>query len=211
VVSLAVVVAAVVRHANYVTILRDGCPKNGHLGSSHMGNELPCHKIRAQARGAIACSIVSYKVQLSYFRQTGKFLTTAETMMAHDDLLEIWEEIDDLRRLGRLPGLRQGSGRDLFVLVDVPDHPQRILHLVMAPFLDEDDVTPPRTSTGELVPLVRVPLAEIPRTTTRDVVKVGKFDVTDVADMDADTVVASDEEVTPVDMLFPKPPDAPKR
>lgn len=151
-----------------------------------------------------------YKVQLSYFRQTGKFLSTAETTIAHDAIVEIWEEIDDMRRLGRLPGLRQGSGRDLFVLVDVPDHPQRVLHLVMAPFLDEDDVTPARTSTGDMVPLVRVPLAEIPRTTTRDVVK---FDVADVADdVDADTVVAaSDEEVTPVDVPLPKPPKPPPK
>jgi hypothetical protein len=151
---------------------------------------------------------VPYKVHLSYFRQTGKFLTTAETRIAHDDLLEIWEEIDDMRRLGRLPGLRQGSGRDLFVLVDVPDHPQRVLHLVMAPFLDEDDVTPPRTSTSELVPLVRVPLAEIPRTTTRDVVKDAAPDSTNV---EADTVIVSDDEVTPIDVPFPRPPNKPPR
>lgn len=141
-----------------------------------------------------------YKVQLMYFRQTGKFLSTAETTIALDAIEAIWDEVDDMRRLGRLPGLRQGAGRDLFVLVDVPDHPKRALHLVMAPFLDEDDVTPPRIPTGEMVPLVRLPFEEVPRTTTRDVVK---FDVTDV---DADTVVASDEEVTPVDVPLPKPP-----
>jgi len=140
---------------------------------------------------------VTYKVQLIYFRQTGKFLTTAETVLAHDEIVEIWEEIDDMRRLGRLPGLRPGAGRDLFVLVDVPDHPQRALHLVMAPFLDEDDVTPPRIPTGEMTPLVRVPLDEIPRTTTRDVVKV---------DLDDDTRVASNDEITPVDQSIPKPP-----
>jgi hypothetical protein len=150
---------------------------------------------------------VPYKAHLSYFRQTGKFLTTAETMIARDALLEIWEEIDDMRRLGRLPGLRQGSGRDLFVLVDVPDHPQRVLHLVMAPFLDEDDVTPPRTSTSELVPLVRVPLAEIPRTTTRDVVKDA---APDSANVEADTVIVSDDEVTPIDVPFPRPPKTPR-
>lgn len=140
---------------------------------------------------------MTYKVQLIYFRQTGKFLTTAETVLAHDEIVEIWEEIDDMRRLGRLPGLRPGAGRDLFVLVDVPDHPQRALHLVMAPFLDEDDVTPPRIPTGEMTPLVRVPLDEIPRTTTRDVVKV---------DLDDDTRVASNDEITPVDQSIPKPP-----
>ena len=146
---------------------------------------------------------MAYKVQLIYFRQTGKFLTTAETTIGGDAIVEIWEEIDDMRRLGRLPGLRLGSGRDLFILVDVPDHPQRVLHLVMAPFLDEDDVTPPRTSTGEMVPLVRVPLDEIPRTTTRDVLKI---DPVAAAEPDVDTVVVTDEEITPVDQPIPRRP-----
>ena len=144
---------------------------------------------------------MAYKVQLSYFRQTGKFLAMAETMIAHDAVIDIWEEIDDMRRLGRLPGLRPGAGRDLFIIVDVPDHPQRVLHMVTPPFQDEDDVTPPRISTEEMVPLVRVPLAEIPRTSTRDVVK------TPQADPEADTVVTSHDEVTPVARPIPKLPE----
>jgi hypothetical protein len=143
---------------------------------------------------------MAYKVQLIYFRQAGKFLTRTETTMVHDDLVEIWEEIDDMRRLGRLPGLRPGAGRDLFIIVDVPDHPQRVLHMVTPPFQDEDDVTPPRISTEEMVPLVRVPLAEIPRTSTRDVVKPAE------SDPEADTVLGSDE-ITPVDVPIPLPPD----
>lgn len=67
----------------------------------------------------------------------------------------------------------------------------------MPPFVDDDDVTPPRTSTGEMAPLVRVPLEEMPRTSTRDVVKV---------DLEADTVVQSTDEITPVDVPIPKPP-----
>ena len=67
--------------------------------------------------------------------------------------------------------------------------------MVMPPFMDDDDVTPTRTSTGEMLPLVRVPLAEIPRTSTRDVVKM-PFDVSDTS-----------EEVTPIEVPIPKPPD----
>lgn len=135
---------------------------------------------------------MSYKVQLTYFRQTGKFLATAETkVVGIDDLVEIWEAVDDMRRLGRLPGLRPGAGRDLFIVVDVPDHPKRVPHMVMPPFVDDDDVTPPRVPTGEMAPLVRVPLAEIPRTSTRDILK----------------SAPADEEVTPVDQQIPKPPD----
>ena len=141
---------------------------------------------------------MTYKVQLTYFRQTGKFLAFAETVLAHEAIVEIWEEVDDMRRLGRLPGLRTGAGRDLFIVVDVPDHPQRVLRMVTPPFQDEDDVTPPRISTEEMIPLVRVPLAEMPRTSTRDVVK---------ADPNADTVVMTDDEITPVEHRIPRAPD----
>lgn len=141
---------------------------------------------------------MTYKVRLSYFRQTGKFLTTAETMIVHDEIVEIWEEIDDMRRLGQLPGLRPGAGRDLFIIVDVPDHPQRVPHMVMPPFHDEDDITPVRIPTGEMVPLVRVPLAEVPRTSTRDVVKPSEA-------VDADTLGSNG--IMAVDIPIPKPPE----
>lgn len=152
---------------------------------------------------------MAYKAQLIYFRQTGKFLATAELPTTIDGLLEIWEAVDDLRRLGRLPGLRVGAGRDLFILVDVPGHPQRVPHLVMPPFVDDDDVTPPRVSTGEMIPLVRVPLDEMPRnmprTSTRDVVKVP------LSHPDADAAVHDDDdEITPVDHPIPKPPREPE-
>jgi len=134
-----------------------------------------------------------------YFRPKGKFLTTAETTIDHDEIVKIWEEIDELRRLGRLPGLRPGAGRDLFIVVDVPDHPQRVPHLVMPPCLDEDDVTPTRIPTGEMVPLVRIPFDEISRTSTRDVIKID-------LDAEADTVVVPEDEVTPVERPIPKRP-----
>lgn len=111
-----------------------------------------------------------YQVQLSYFRPTGKFLTAATTTSSRAALHEIWADVNEMRRLGRLPNLRPGTGHDLFVVVDVPDHPQRTPHMVMPPLLDEDDVTPVRAMTGEPALLVRVPLRVSPRTSTRDVV-----------------------------------------
>lgn len=147
---------------------------------------------------------MTYTVQLIYFRQTGKFLTIAETTSTRRGLVEIWEEIDDKRRLGQLPGLRPGAGRDLFIVIDVPDHPQRVPHMVMPPFLDEDDVTPTRGPRD--VPLVRVPLEEMPRTTTRDILKIDPT-VLEPRPDPFDTVIASDEEVTPPDQPIPTPPD----
>ena len=143
---------------------------------------------------------MTYKVQLIYFRQTGKFLARAEMTVTLDELIEVWEAVDDMRRLGRLPGLRPGAGRDLFIVVDVPDHPKRMLHMVMPPFIDDDDVTPPRVPTGEMIPLVRVPLDELPRTSTRDILRI-----------DPDAVNAFDEEITPVDPQVLRLPDETKR
>ena len=138
---------------------------------------------------------MAYKVQLAYFRLMGKFLAFAECVVEQETLAQIWEEIHDLRRVGRLPGLRANAGRDLFILVDVVDHPQRQMHLVIPPFVNEDDITPVRVPTGEMQPLVRMPMEEIPsaRTTTRDVVKIEK------------TAIAADEEVTPPDTPLPLP------
>lgn len=126
-----------------------------------------------------------FKVQLTYFRQTGKFLTVASEMIARETLAEIWAEVDDMRRMGRLPSLRPGAGRDLLILVNVPDHPQNVMQLVVPPDMDEDDITPTRIPTGEMVPLVRVPLDEIPRTTTRDIVKVNVDDADDITPLDS--------------------------
>jgi hypothetical protein len=131
-----------------------------------------------------------YKVQLAYFRPTGKFLTYASVMINQELLPKIWDEIHERRRIGQLPGLRPNAGRDLLILVDVMDHPQRVLHMVLPPFIDEDDVTPVRGVSSD--PVTRLPLAEMPRTSTRDVIKIAPEDL-------------ASEEVTPVDRPLPKP------
>ena len=130
-----------------------------------------------------------------YFRVTGKFLAYAEADVEGETLAQIWNNVHELRRMGRLPSLRPNAGRDLFIMVDVIDHPERVLHLVMPPFVNDDDITPVRVPTGEMKPLVRVPLDELPssRTTTRDVVKV-------------EPEVEDDEENTPVDRPLPTKP-----
>jgi hypothetical protein len=117
---------------------------------------------------------MAYRVQLAYFRLTGKFLAFANVVIERKSITEIWDAIHELRSMGRLPGLRANSGRDLFILVDVVDHPQRVLHVVMPPFVNEEDVTPIRVPTGEVRPIIRIPLEEMssPRTTTHDVIRI---------------------------------------
>lgn len=61
------------------------------------------------------------RVDLTYFRTTGKFYSEGsyETTVQH--LWQIWEEVDRMRRERRLPGLQEGHS-NYIVLVDVPDH-----------------------------------------------------------------------------------------
>ncbi len=97
---------------------------------------------------------MSYKVQLVYFRANGHYCAVGDYTTVHDQLPDVWEEIHELRRMGRLPGLRPNAGRDLTVLVDVVGHPTHRPHLVIPPRIDDGDVTPTRVPTIEMVPLV---------------------------------------------------------
>lgn len=128
---------------------------------------------------------MQYRVQLIYFRPTGKFVGVGAFATECTVLDQIWEEVHELRRMGQLPNLRPNSGRDLHILVDVMNHPTRELRIVVPPFTDDDDVTPVRVPTRELLPLVRIPLEELPRTTS-------PVDDTD----------RPDDEKTPVDRPF---------
>lgn len=133
---------------------------------------------------------MAYEVRLAYFRPTGRFLAFAQTIIERELLVDIWDEVVELRRLGSLPGLRPNAGRDLIILVDVHMHPERKLHLLIPPTINDDDITPVRVPTGEMTPLVRMPMDELPspRTTTRDVVKVEL------------------DETTPIDVPIPTKP-----
>lgn len=117
-----------------------------------------------------------YLVHLAYFRPSGRFLAYASTTIDRATLVEIWAEIVQLRQIGELPGLRPKAGRDLLILVDVADHPERKLHLIIPPFVNDDDITPIRVAVNPddtSAPMVRIPLDELPvgRTTTRDVIR----------------------------------------
>lgn len=138
---------------------------------------------------------MSYLVHLAYFRPSGRFLAYATTVIEREAIVDIWAEIVEMRRIGELPGLRPKSGRDLLILVDIVGHPERRLHLIIPPFVNDDDVTPVRvrpTNDDWSSPMVRIPLDELPvgRTTTRDVIQ-----------------PEVDDEKTPVDRPPVKPTD----
>lgn len=84
------------------------------------------------------------RVWLVYFRQNGRCIGRGEYESALDDLIPIWHEVDDMRRLGRLPSLPLNAGHSLIVLVHAPSVRGTEPYLVLPPLVDEEDVTPIR-------------------------------------------------------------------
>lgn len=73
------------------------------------------------------------RVNLTYFKYSGKYYSEGSYETSSDSLLDIWEEVRKKVKEGNLPGLVRGAGRDFYIIVDVPDvshrHPSLILPL----------------------------------------------------------------------------------
>lgn len=89
------------------------------------------------------------RVELTYFSPRGDFVKRVGLELPADEVEHVWEDIAIKRRIGQLPGLRPNSGRDHIVHVLA----MGIEHLVMPPHVDDDDVTPVRIPTGEMLPI----------------------------------------------------------
>ena len=69
----------------------------------------------------------THKVELTYFKKSGKYYTIG-TYEADSEksLNEIWDDVREMRSEGRLPGLSirdaEGGHTEFIVLVDAPDH-----------------------------------------------------------------------------------------
>ena len=68
------------------------------------------------------------KVNLIYFKRTGKFYSEGTYETKETNLGNIWEEVSTMRNNKNLPGLVVGCS-DFIVSIDVPDHPYNHPHL----------------------------------------------------------------------------------
>lgn len=66
--------------------------------------------------------LIAYEVHLTYFRKSGKYYSEGKYTSYKQHLFEIWEEVGNLRRDGKLPHITEGS-REWNILVEVPRHP----------------------------------------------------------------------------------------
>jgi hypothetical protein len=73
-----------------------------------------------------------YKVNLTYFKTSGKYYSEGEYNSVLEELYEIWYEVLTMSNDGILPGLVKAkrNPREFYILIDVPDHPDRHLHLI---------------------------------------------------------------------------------
>jgi hypothetical protein len=64
-----------------------------------------------------------YRVQLAYFKESGKYYTSGEYTTRKSHMHEISAEVDEMFAAGKRPGLIDGT-HDFGTLVEVPAHPQ---------------------------------------------------------------------------------------
>jgi len=62
------------------------------------------------------------RVELTYFKGTGKYVTEATYETEMKDMHDIWDELRVMLNDGKRPGLYDGHS-GYHVLVNVPDHP----------------------------------------------------------------------------------------
>jgi len=67
-------------------------------------------------------TILAHDVQLTYFKKNGKYYSDGKYTSYKQELFEIWEEINNLKENGNLPGLSPGP-REFHILIEVPTHP----------------------------------------------------------------------------------------
>ena len=70
-----------------------------------------------------------YKVNLTYFKQSGKYYSQGGYNSQKEDLQDIFDEAEDMWNRRRLPGLMEDHS-PFITLIEVPDHPHDHPHLV---------------------------------------------------------------------------------
>lgn len=71
-----------------------------------------------------------WRVQLTYFKDSGKFYTEGEYMSKKLNMFEIFEEVEHMLAAGSRPGLVHGRN-EFYVVVNVPDHPHNHPFLIV--------------------------------------------------------------------------------
>lgn len=71
-----------------------------------------------------------YKVELEYFKPSGKWYADGEYISNQEHLFQIWGEIEEMFANRKRPGLIDGK-QGFITLVNVPSHPHAHPHLII--------------------------------------------------------------------------------
>jgi hypothetical protein len=66
---------------------------------------------------------MAYKVNLTYFKQTGKYYAEGDYVTERENLWEIFGEVKTKLDKGDRPGLVDGKNT-FYAVINVPDHPK---------------------------------------------------------------------------------------
>lgn len=70
------------------------------------------------------------KVNLEYFKKTGRYYSECSYVTTKEHLYEIFEEVRNLKEAKMLPGLVKGHS-EFIVHIDVPEHPNNHPKLIV--------------------------------------------------------------------------------
>ena len=70
------------------------------------------------------------KVNLTYFKESGKYYSGGSYQSEHKALYEIWEDVEKMLSQGKRPGLVNGSD-GFHVSIEVPEHEHDHPHLLL--------------------------------------------------------------------------------
>lgn len=70
------------------------------------------------------------KVNLTYFKKSGKYYSGGSYQVEHKGLYEIWEDIEKMLLQGKRPGLMDGFD-GFHVLIRIPEHEHDHPHLLL--------------------------------------------------------------------------------
>jgi len=72
----------------------------------------------------------NFLVELTYFKETGKYYTSGSYFSKKEFLQEIKEEVLEMIKAGKLPGLTQGSS-EFIIHISVPEHLDNFPQLII--------------------------------------------------------------------------------
>lgn len=78
-----------------------------------------------------AIAWAGWQVNLTYFKDTGKYYSTGKYISQCWDMFQIFEEVGEKMKARKLPDLVEGHS-NFHTTIDVPDHPYNHPHLFLA-------------------------------------------------------------------------------